>query len=372
MADRLRLDREYVLDGVVRDRTTRRGVSGVVVEAWDRDTQYHDMLGQATTDLDGRFVIAFDSAYFGNAAPDHGADVFFRLYLDDREVLTTFDRPLHNLQKGTRAITLEIDLPQVPSGKDRVTTEQAIKAVDWWRASDFRGVAMQGSDKARTVSRMLGALVGDSFRSFDFAPVQPRGTREREVVNQPADAARVALIQQHVEVSEVKPVSTLDARAKLRTLAAYPLALKAGDRVTLYDENGVVRYYTRDAAPAATADQETVTRIDDDLQAIKTQVAGIVELRTEVENARTAAAEVAARATEEQARTAAQAKTLERLQAQLDEVQRVSAAKDAQIAKLQSDLSLVTKAQDTLAARLSSSGSGTVDRPSPTPRKKRG
>jgi hypothetical protein len=364
MPARTRLEREYILTGIVVDRITQRGVAGVVIEAWDHDTKFHDMLGQATADADGQFVMAFDREYFGNAAPDRGADLFFRVYLDDREVLTTFDKPLRNLQPGRRDVRLEIDLPQVQTGRDRVTTEQAIKAVDWWRASDFRGVFTQGLDKTRTVGSMVGALLGDAFRNFDFEPVRPRSTREREIVNQPAHTARVALIQQQVEVTAVRPASTL--RGARRSIADYPVTLRAGDRVTLYEENGLVTYYTRDTPPASAADGATVARIDEDVQAVKAQVAAIGELRTELENTQTLATEVSARAAEEAERANAHADALARLQAQLDEVQRISASKDAQIAKLQNDISLVTKAQDALAATLERRISG-IAAPGGTP-----
>jgi hypothetical protein len=353
MPVRTRLDREYVLHGVVVDRATQRGVRGVLVEAWDRDTKYHDMLGQVVTDADGAFTLAFDSDYFGNAAPDHGADLFFRVYMDDKEVLTTFDRPVRNLQPGTTDVRLEIELPQVqPLGRDRLTTEQTFKAIDWWQGSDFRGVFSQRRDQARTVSSMVGALIGDTFKNFDFQPLRPKTTREAEIVNQQSDTARVALQQQQVEVTSVQPASQLRSVSNARKLAGYPLALRPGDRVTLYEENGVVKYYTRDAAPAQTADSATVARIDEDVQTIKTRVAAMNDLHTELANVRSANDDVATRAAQESARADAQAQEVGRLTRQFEQIQQANAAKDAQIAKLQSDLLQVTKAHDSLAERL--------------------
>ena len=348
-----RTERDYTVQGVVVDRATQRGVRGLLVEAWDRDTKYNDMLGQVITDDDGAFTVRFDSDYFGNAKPDNGADVFFKVFMDDREVLSTFDRPLHNMQPGSAQVRLEIDLPQLqPLGQDRVSAEQAFKAIDWWQASDFRGVYHQGRDKTSTVGRMGGALLGDALKRFDFAPVRPQSTREKEIVNQTPDSARVALRQQQVEVTQVKPASTLGSAAGVRQMTGYPLNLRAGDRVTLYEENGVVKYYTRDPAPASTADGATVARIDEDVQAMKARVAGMADMRTDIANVRTANADVAARTDEEAAQSKAQALELARLQRQLEAVQQASAGKDVQIAKLQSDLVLVTKAQDALGARL--------------------
>jgi hypothetical protein len=128
--------------------------------------------------------------------------------------------------------------------------------------------------------------------------------------------------------------------------------LKADDRVTLYEEGGMVKYYTRDPKPVASGDAATVARIDDDVQAMKARVATMDDFRTELATVKTANSEVAARAADQAALVQTQAAELVQLRRQLEKVQQASANKDVQITKLQNDLTLVTKAQDTLAARL--------------------
>jgi hypothetical protein len=159
-------------------------------------------------------------------------------------------------------------------------------------------------------------------------------------------------MQQNVSVTAVKDASTLDTGATLKQIADYPLRLKAGDRVTLYEQDGVVKYYTRDAAPSTTADGATVARIDGDLQSIKSQVASFDEVRTEIANVKAANVDIATRTAEEAALAQNHAREIDKLQKQLAQVQQASVAKDAQINKLQSDLVQVTRAQDALAARL--------------------
>ena len=239
-----------------------------------------------------------------------------------------------------------------PAGRDRVTAEQTFRAVDWWQASDFRGVFNQRREQTRTVTGVLGALIGDTFRNFDFTPIRPAATREAEIVNQTTGAARVALLREQVEVTSVQPASTLRSTANARTLTGYPIGLRAGDRVTLYEENGIVKYYTRDTPPAQTADGATVARIDEDVQTIKARVAVMSEMQTDIANVRTANAEVAARTAQESARADAQAQELTRLQRRLEEVQQATASKDVQIAQLRDDLLQVTRAHDTLAQKL--------------------
>lgn len=347
------VEREYLIEGVVVDRSTQRGVRGLHVTAWDRDTDYNDMLGQVVTDADGAFLIGFDSDYFGNAEPDNGPDLFFKVLMDGNEVLNTFSRPQRNTQRGLTRVRLEIDLPRlVPLGEDRISTEQALKAIDWWHASDFRGVFTQGQDKSRTVGKAAWALFGDVLKDFDFEPVRSKSPREKDIVGQTPDAARSALARHKVRVTDVKPLGTLGTRDNAEQLADYPLHLRDGDSVTLYEREGTIAYYTMDAGPSTNPDAEVVARIGEDLQGVKAQMAGMDEMRGEIDGVRTANAEMAARAAEESAQSLAQGAELRLLRTQLAQVQQASANKDVQIAKLQDDLVVVTRAQDALSARL--------------------
>jgi len=353
MVTRIENQAQYVIRGVVVDRATQRGVRGVKVEAWDRDTRYHDLLGQVVTDEDGRFTIGYDSVFFGDFAPDRSPDLYFKVYLDAQLVLDTFDKPRMNAPAGAMDVRLELDMPQLqPEGRDRVTAEQAMKAVDWWRASDFKGVAREGGDKAKTIGRLLGGLAGRSLGDFDWQPVRPKGTRETDIVNQDVNHAQRALALQQVEVTEVKPV-TGGTRDNLRLLKDYPATLKAGDRVTLYEENGVVKYYTRVEAKADTApDGQAVARIDGDVQSLKAQIRTVDALRTEVDNLKSADSAVDQRLAETSAAARARDEEVARLERELNDVRRAAAAKDAEIERLRTDLTVVRATTDNLASRI--------------------
>ena len=345
---------EYVIRGQVIDRANRAGVRGVRVDAWDRDTRYHDLLGQASTDDQGRFTIGYDSVYFGDFAPDRSPDVYFRLYLDGKEVLSTFDKPRTNTARGAMDVVLELDMPQLrPTGRDYVSVTQALKVADWWQASDFRGAWREGTDKARTIGSLLGGLGGDALKNFDLAPVRPRGTTEREVVNQPVAVAQQALALKQVEVTEVKSVGEAGRRETLRTLADYPLQLKAGDRVQLYQEDGVVKYYTRvPAADANTIDGRAVQKLDEDVQSLKTRVQQAEALRADVESLKGSGSALEQRLSTDAEALRAQTDEVAALKAELSALRNSTAAKDAEIVKLQTDLVQVRQSQDQLIARL--------------------
>lgn len=347
-------DNEYTINGVVIDRATQRGVRGVRVDAWDRDTRYHDLLGQATTDEDGVFTIGYGSVYFGDFAPDRSPDVFFKVFLDGREVLSTFDRTQMNVPTGAMRVTLELDMPQLtPQGTDRVSTEQTLKVVEWWSASDFRGVMREGKDKASTLSKLLGAAAGRSFETFDLKPLRPAAVREKAVVNQSVGNAQSALAQQQVEVAEVRTVGSAGSAADLKTLPGYPLTLAPGDRVTLYEENGVVKYYTRvKPVQAEQVDSQTVARIDGDLQSLKAQVRSVDVLHTEVANLKSSDSMAEQRFNDESASLKTQSEEVARLRRELNDVRQAAANKDAEIARLSADLTIVRSTTDTLIARI--------------------
>lgn len=344
---------EYMIRGVVVDRASQRGVRGVRVEAWDLDTRYHDLLGQVVTDDDGRFTIGYDGVYFGDFAPDRSPDVYFKVFLDGKLVLSTFEQPRMNAARGLMDVKLELEMPQLqPQGRDLISAEQTFKAVQWWQASDFRGVTREGSDKFKTVGRLISGLAGKSLEDFDWKPVAPKGAREKEIVNQDVNNAQRALALQQVEVTEVKPV-TGGTRANLKLLKDYPVSLKAGDRVTLYQENGVVKYYTRvSATDANQVDGQAVARIDSDVQSLKAQVRNVESLRTELENLKSADSNVEQRLAESDDKARQRDDEVVRLTRELNEVRRAAAAKDAEIVQLRSDLTAVRTATDNLSSRI--------------------
>jgi hypothetical protein len=196
-------------------------------------------------------------------------------------------------------------------------------------------------------------LGGDALKNFDLAPVRTRGTTEREVVNQPVAAAQQALALKQVEVTEVKSVSEAGRRETLKTLADYPLQLKAGDKVQLYQENGVVKYYTRvPAADANAVDGQAVQKLDEDVQSLKTRVQQAETLRAEVESLKGSGSALEQRLSTDAEALRAQTDEVAALKVELSALRKSTAAKDAEIVKLQTDLVQVRQSQDQLIARL--------------------
>ncbi|MEW5926789.1 MAG: neuraminidase-like domain-containing protein [Gemmatimonadota bacterium] len=97
--------------GRIIDRQTRRGVAGVQVQAWDRDTRHHDHLGEVRTDVEGRFQLRFTDDSFGDDAPNTLPDLFFRVYHHGALVADTGSAPLRDLAPAGPEIVVEVDAP---------------------------------------------------------------------------------------------------------------------------------------------------------------------------------------------------------------------------------------------------------------------
>lgn len=89
------------LIGRIIDRTTRNGIAGLRVEAWDKDRLFQDVIGSAVTDERGSFKIEFAEADFRRLFLDRPPFLFFKVLKDDRvlphtevSVLFKRDQPL--------------------------------------------------------------------------------------------------------------------------------------------------------------------------------------------------------------------------------------------------------------------------------------
>jgi hypothetical protein len=174
------------------------------------------------------------------------------------------------------------------------------------------------------------------------------------VAGQDVATAQRNLAANQVEVAEVKDYSPQADTSSLRAMADFPLALKSGDKVTLYQQNGRVQYYSivKPVQPAA-VDANTVARIDQDVQTLKTNIAKVDAVRTDLEAVKASSAQSTAQLDGNVAAMKAQLDEIARLKAELAAVQQSAAEKDGQIMKLQADVTNMQAAQRDINARFS-------------------
>jgi hypothetical protein len=344
----------YSITGTVIDRKTRQGVTGLRVEAWDRDTRYHDMLGQQMSRSDGGFTFEFDSEYFGDFAPDRLPDVFFRVFLGKQLLLSTQQASLENLRTTATHVVLEVDMPEAaPAGVDRLSTARAVSGVEFVRQSDFRGVGRETVARFGMVGRVLGRFVVDALAEMELQPLRSPAVQTRDVVGQDVFTAQKNLSAQQVTVSEVREYKAGDPAVALSSVTAVPGRVRPGESVVLHQQDGQVKYYSvvRQETPAS-IEAEDVARLDGEVKTLRADVNQAVAVRDNVSRLKTESDQSRMEVSAELAAMRAQVAELEKVRTELQVVRQQSAEKDREITTLQRDLATLTESQSRLTSRL--------------------
>lgn len=109
--------------GRVFYQSTRQGVSGLRVEAWDNDLIFDDLVGSATTDAEGRFQVDFTDSYFKELFLDQLPDLFFKVFHGDELIKSTENSVMWNVTAGDTEVVIEVDIPppgDVPKHGDNI------------------------------------------------------------------------------------------------------------------------------------------------------------------------------------------------------------------------------------------------------------
>ncbi|NEO09783.1 peptidoglycan-binding protein [Moorena sp. SIO3I8] len=95
--------------GRVIDPKTSGVVSGLRVEAWDKDLIFNNLVGRAITDDHGSFGMEFDESYFQELFADQRPDIFFKVFCDQQLIKSTEDSVLWNLDIGETEVLITVD-----------------------------------------------------------------------------------------------------------------------------------------------------------------------------------------------------------------------------------------------------------------------
>ncbi len=339
---------DYEILGTVVEKGTDKGVQGLRVEAWDRDTRFHDLLGSAITDGAGRFRLTFTDEYFGDYGGDLFPDVFYRVYRDDALILSTQDQPGSNERKPRITVRLEVEpLVERRAGPDRVPAMTAIKALNFVQKSDFRGLRREATDQTKLVGGFLGSMLAEGFKKWDWAPVSPTAIKNTDVINQDQQTAEAKLAAQGVVVEKVERYQPGLNRASLQSLTAAPVRLAPGERVVLYEEAGTIKYYSRVREPkAASVDQAEVARLGTELTAVRSEVAKVATLQTDVDVLKSTSEQARGEAVADIAGVRAQLLEVAQLRENLAAVQGDLAQRNQTIATLRAELDAVKASQE--------------------------
>lgn len=161
-------EKVFKILGRVIDRTTRNGVAGLRVEAWDKDLIYNDFVGSAVTDAQGSFQIQFDESYFRELFLDRRPDLFFKVFQDGRLVHSTEDSVLWNVESEVTDIVIEVDFVQgqpQPDDPHKATLEikGVVRFVDGFPAA---GLPVTAFDRDLRSEQELGKSQTDNQGSY--------------------------------------------------------------------------------------------------------------------------------------------------------------------------------------------------------------
>ena len=335
-------EKMFRLVGRVVDRSTRRPLFGLRVEAWDLDTKFHDMLGIATTDAQGGFEITCSDSFFGDAAPDRLPDVFFRVFRSSAMIASTEKSPRRNLAEGATEFTIEVEAPQPrPKGKERVKASQVLNGVSFFRKSEFGAVAGEAKDRTSAVGGVFGDIVSKSLRGFATTPIKPiqaPESRTSEIIGQSPEAASRNLEKQGVTVSQVKPYNPKPSDVSPRAVAGMLRRPPRGSQVVLYEQEGRVKSFSlekesrTDKKPGSGGNE--LGGIKTEIGELGVKVSGLEGLQSEVEKIKNAPAEGDTPLAKAIAKVDERDAVIAELSTEIERVRAESAQKDAQIENL--------------------------------------
>ena len=291
------VNQNYEITGRVIEAKTRQGLYNLIVEAWDKDVKYDDLLAQTFTNDDGGFTMSFDSTYFRDFDPETNPDLLFKVFMGKKMLKSTGDAVIKNAGLKTE-VTIEINMPEIrKEGKDRISVAQAYKAADFFKQSDFKGVFNQFKSKAGTSLGFLSDMLVNTVTKMDIKPIKVSNTRNENIVGQDVASATQNLESQQIVVNDVRPYEPTANSASFSDFTSFPVNLKAGQKVNLYEENGKIRYYSlvKDKQPDGVpvtkeVENARVTKLTEELNMTKQKTAEkdeqINKLQQEMESLR--------------------------------------------------------------------------------------
>jgi hypothetical protein len=250
--------------GQVVDSVEKTGMAGLLVTAMENaangatiiagDVLDQGILGTSKTDENGRFNMSLTDP---NLARGLTPDLFFNVYdVDGKTLLTsTADYVVWN-SSTQEDVTIKIRREAVqPIGKDRVTTSQMRTAATFLTQSDFSGVLTHVKSQAGTSFGVFGDSIMNSISKIKLTPLKVSVPTDT-IVNTNVNAAGQTLTDQNIsyQVADYKPGLNKDL---LQSVSGFNPVVRPGESVKLYQENGVVKYYSivtnTDATSAASA-----------------------------------------------------------------------------------------------------------------------
>ena len=82
IGEKIMRPKNFTITGHIIDSQTDRGITGLRIEAWDKDLFFDDLIGSAETDAGGFFKIQFNEEHFKELIARR-PDLYFKLFIAD-------------------------------------------------------------------------------------------------------------------------------------------------------------------------------------------------------------------------------------------------------------------------------------------------
>jgi len=159
-------DRQYRVSGTVVNEKSREGLSGLTVQAWDRDVVHDDFLATAATGTDGAFSLTFAPVRFQESHFEKGPEVFFRI-LEGETVLAEIDRSdLDGLESSG---DVEVTLLVPPLAKKEEKERQVFGQVKRSDEEPGSGLTVKVYDRNLRSEQHLGTATTDQEGHYKIA-----------------------------------------------------------------------------------------------------------------------------------------------------------------------------------------------------------
>jgi Tc toxin complex TcA C-terminal TcB-binding domain/Neuraminidase-like domain/Salmonella virulence plasmid 28.1kDa A protein len=152
----------YRILGRVSDRTTRQGVPGLKVEAWDKEKIVPNPVGFTTTKEQGAFQIEFTASFFEQLFLRREPDLFFKIFRGEELIKSTENSVLWNVKAGETKVEIEVDLPAVDPPKTFLV-QGKVGDVD---GSPAVGVLVRAFNKNLRSEQLLGEATTDKAGEY--------------------------------------------------------------------------------------------------------------------------------------------------------------------------------------------------------------
>jgi hypothetical protein len=208
-------------------------------------------------------------------------------------------------------------------GADRLTSSQIISANSFVQQINLASLAGAQLTKLSTTR----TLATDSISAavFNFKPAAAALVNQGDVVGQQAQVASQRLAAAKIVVDSVQPYDATAAATNVTASLGAPTSLPPGSHVVLYEQNGVVRYYTLTPQPTP-AVQDLTTQV----QAQQVTLSSLEQSHQLV--------------AEQQKAIAAHEQEIASLKTSLSQLQQAHAARDQELVTLKNQVQDVLKA----------------------------